>query len=401
MSTKKELLKELYPEDILNISKDLTEGEVQFLKQLNDLLEDKYRDSINEHWINATVPEDFFDDLGKLNYFNNPLLFEGRDGAKTTSQMFQFFMSYTIARFDVSLVTLIGVHQGLGHNSFLFGGSKEQIAYYLPKLQSHELRTCFALTEPEHGSDVAAGLETSAKRDGDKWILNGEKKWIGGASLSDVIPVYAVDADTGEPKGFIIRPEQEGVDIDIIDNKIALRITPNANIHLKNVVVEEEDRLQNINSFKDIAKVLYSTRAGVAYMATGALAGALRATKDYVTQRKQFGKEISKYQLIQEKLAMMQGNLAHAMSLSAQLARMQEDGEYDEVATSTSKMMNSLRLRDSVAMGRGITGGNGILADYDIARFFSDAEAIYTYEGTHEINALVIGRALTGDSAFI
>ncbi|GGI43097.1 acyl-CoA dehydrogenase family protein [Mammaliicoccus stepanovicii] len=401
MTNKDEVLKALFPEDILKTSKDLTEGEVKFLKQLNDLLEEKYRSSINDHWVNATVPEDFFEDMGKLNYFHNPLLFEGREGEKTPSQLFQFFMSYVIARFDVSLVTLLGVHQGLGHNSFLFGGSKEQIAYYLPKLQTHELRTCFALTEPEHGSDVAGGLETTAKRDGDKWIINGAKKWIGGANVADVIPLYAVDVDTGKPKGFIIRPEQEGVEIDVIENKIALRIIPNTNIKLTNVEVKEEDRLQNINGFKDIAKILYSTRAGVAYMATGAMAGALRATLDYVTERKQFGKEISKYQLIQEKLAMMQGNLAQAMATCAQLARMQAKGEYDEVATSAAKMMNALRLRESVAMGRGITGGNGILAEYDIARFFSDAEAVYTYEGTHEINALLIGRALTGDSAFI
>jgi len=401
MSEKIETLKELYTEDLMNVSHELTDGEVKFLKQLNDLLESKYRESINDHWVNATVPEDFFDDMGKLNYFRNPLLFEGRDGAKMPSQLFQFFMSYTVARFDVSLVTLLGVHQGLGHNAFLFGGSKEQVAHYIPKLQSHELRTCFALTEPEHGSDVAGGLETTAKRQGDEWVINGAKKWIGGANVSDVIPLFAVDVETGKPKGFIIRPEQEGVEIDVIENKIALRIIPNTNIRLNNVVVKESDRLQNINSFKDIAKVLYSTRAGVSYMATGAMAGALRATLNYVTERKQFGKEISKYQLIQEKLAMMQGNLSHAIALSAQLARMQENGEYDEVATSTAKMMNALRLRESVSMGRGITGGNGILAEYDIARFFSDAEAVYTYEGTHEINALVIGRALTGDSAFI
>nr|WP_241092500.1 acyl-CoA dehydrogenase family protein [Staphylococcus saprophyticus] len=402
MPTKEEVIKALYPEDILSIAKDLTEGEVKLLKQLNDMLEEKYRDSVNEHWLNATEPEDYFEELGKLNYFQNPLLFEGREGEKTPSQLFQFFMSYTIAKFDVSLATLLGVHQGLGHNSFWFGGSKEQQAYYLPKLQSHELRTCFALTEPEHGSDVAGGLETTAKRDGDKWIINGQKKWIGGANVADVIPVYAVDVETGKPKGFIIEPSQEGVEIDVIENKIALRIVPNTNIHLNNVVVKEEQRLQNINSFKDIARVLYSTRAGVAYMATGAMAGALKATTDYVTKRKQFGKEISKFQLIQEKLAMMQGNLAQAMATCAQLARMQENGEYDEVATSTAKMMNALRLRESVAMGRGVHGGNGILAgEYDIARFFADAEAIYTYEGTHEINALVIGRALTGDSAFI
>ncbi|EPE1978250.1 acyl-CoA dehydrogenase family protein [Staphylococcus pseudintermedius] len=399
---KKNTLKQLYPEDILSIAKGLTDGEVALLQQLNDLLESKYRQDINQHWVDATVPEDYFQDIGKLNYFTNPLLYQGREEAKTPSQLFQFFMSYTIARFDVSLATLLGVHQGLGHNTFLFGGSSEQVAKYVPKLQSHELRTCFALTEPNHGSDVAGGLETVAERHGDEWVIKGAKKWIGGAHVSDVIPVFAVNKDTGKPHCFVVRPDQEGVEIEVLQHKIALRIVPNAEIRLNHVKVKEADRLQNITSFKDIAKILYSTRAGVAYMATGALAGTLRATLSYVKERQQFGKSISQYQLIQEKLAMIQGNLTHAMAMSAQLARMQENGEYDEVATSTAKMMNALRLRESVAMGRGITGGNGILAgEHDIARFFSDAEAIYTYEGTHEMNALVIGRALTGVSAFV
>ncbi|EJG0134708.1 acyl-CoA dehydrogenase family protein [Staphylococcus pseudintermedius] len=399
---KKNTLKQLYPEDILSIAKDLTDGEVALLQQLNDLLESKYRQDINQHWVDATVPEDYFQDIGNLNYFTNPLLYQGREEAKTPSQLFQFFMSYTIARFDVSLATLLGVHQGLGHNTFLFGGSSEQVAKYVPKLQSHELRTCFALTEPNHGSDVAGGLETVAERHSDEWVINGAKKWIGGAHVSDVIPVFAVNKDTGKPHCFVVRPDQEGVEIEVLQHKIALRIVPNAEIRLNHVKVKEADRLQNITSFKDIAKILYSTRAGVAYMATGALAGTLRATLSYVKERQQFGKSISQYQLIQEKLAMIQGNLTHAMAMSAQLARMQENGEYDEVATSTAKMMNALRLRESVAMGRGITGGNGILAgEHDIARFFSDAEAIYTYEGTHEMNALVIGRALTGVSAFV
>lgn len=402
MTNRNDILKTLYPEDVLSIAKDLTDGELELLQQLNDLLEEKYRKDINRHWVDATVPEDFFKDIGNLNYFNNPLLYQGREGAKTPSQLFQFFMAYTLARFDVSLATLLGVHQGLGHNTFLFGGSKEQVAKYVPKLQSHELRTCFALTEPEHGSDVAGGISTTAEQQGDVWIINGEKKWIGGAHVSDVIPVFAVNKATGKPHCFIVTPDQDGVDIEVLQNKIALRIVPNAHIRLHNVQVKEADRLQNITSFKDIAKILYSTRAGVSYMATGALAGTLRASLDYVKQRHQFGKSISQYQLVQEKLAMIQGNLAHAMAMCAALARKQENGEYDEVATSTAKMMNALRLRESVAMGRGVTGGNGILAgEYDIARFFSDAEAVYTYEGTHEINALVIGRTLTGASAFI
>lgn len=197
-----------------------------------------------------------------------------------------------------------------------------------------------------------------------------------------------------------MKRDQAGVKIDVIQDKIALKIVPNCNIYLEDVEVLEEDRLQNINSFKDIAKVLFSTRAGVAFMATGAMAGALQATLKYVKQRDQFGKKISSYQLVQEKLAMMQANVANAMALCVQIARLQEDGDYDEVVTSVGKMLNALRLRETVAMGRGICGGNGILVENDIARFFADAEAVYTYEGTHEINALVIGRALTGQAAF-
>lgn len=400
MTKREETLKQLFPEDVLKLSRDLSDGEVEFLRQLVELLETKYRPGLAKNWANAEVPEGFFEDMGKLGYLTNPLLFQGREGKHTTSQLFQFFFAFTLSRFDISLNTLLGVHSGLGLNSFVFGGDERQQKEYVYKLATHELRTCFALTEPEHGSDVAWGLDTTARREGDKWILNGAKRWIGGANVADVIPVYARDEETNKPKCFIVKREQAGVDIDVIEDKIALRIVPNCNIQLKDVEVLETDRLQNINSFRDIAKVLFSTRAGVAFMATGAMAGALEATLKYVKERDQFGKKISSYQLVQEKLAMMQANVANAMALSVQIARLQEDGDYDEVVTSIGKMINSLRLRETVAMGRGICGGNGILVENDIARFFSDAEAVFTYEGTHEINALVIGRALTGQAAF-
>lgn len=398
---KLEMLKELYPEDIMQYSHELTEGEVKKLYEIRQLLESKYRSVVNDCWMKAEVPEGFFQDMGKVNYLNDPLLFEGRPGAKRRSEMYFAFMCYELSRFDISMNTFVGVHIGLGHNTFLFGGSPEQVQYYIPKLQKHELMTCFALTEPEHGSDVAGGLATTAKREGDKWILNGEKRWIGGGAVADVIPVFARDVDTNQVKCFIVKKGQEGLSADVIENKIALRIVPNANIHLKNVEVAEEDRLQNINGFKDVAKILYSTRAGVAAMAAGGMAGALQATLKYVSQRKQFGKELINYQLVQEKLAMMQANTMSGLGYATQLARMQESGSYSEIATSMAKMFNAIRLRETVAMGRGICGGNGITVDYDIARFFCDAEAVYTYEGTHEVNALVIGRALTGVQAFL
>lgn len=398
---KLEMLKELYPEDIMQYSHELTEGEVKKLYEIRQLLESKYRSVVNDCWMKAEVPEGFFQDMGKVNYLNDPLLFEGRPGAKRRSEMYFAFMCYELSRFDISMNTFVGVHIGLGHNTFLFGGSPEQVQYYIPKLQKHELMTCFALTEPEHGSDVAGGLATTAKREGDKWILNGEKRWIGGGAVADVIPVFARDVDTNQVKCFIVKKGQEGLSADVIENKIALRIVPNANIHLKNVEVAEEDRLQNINGFRDVAKILYSTRAGVAAMAAGGMAGALQATLKYVSQRKQFGKELINYQLVQEKLAMMQANTMSGLGYATQLARMQESGSYSEIATSMAKMFNAIRLRETVAMGRGICGGNGITVDYDIARFFCDAEAVYTYEGTHEVNALVIGRALTGVQAFL
>lgn len=400
MQNREEVLKELFPEDVLKLSRDLSDGEVEFLRQMVEMLETKYRPNLAKNWANAEVPEGFFEDMGNIGYLTNPLLFRGREGKQTTSQIFQFFFAFTLSRFDISLNTLLGVHSGLGLNSFVFGGDDRQKKEYVPKLATHQLRTCFALTEPEHGSDVAWGLDTTAKKVGDKWILNGAKRWIGGANVADIIPIYAQDVETNKPKCFIVKRDQAGVKIDVIQDKIALKIVPNCNIYLEDVEVLEEDRLQNINSFKDIAKVLFSTRAGVAFMATGAMAGALQATLKYVKQRDQFGKKISSYQLVQEKLAMMQANVANAMALCVQIARLQEDGDYDEVVTSVGKMLNALRLRETVAMGRGICGGNGILVENDIARFFADAEAVYTYEGTHEINALVIGRALTGQAAF-
>lgn len=163
-------------------------------------------------------------------------------------------MCYELSRFDISMNTFIGVHIGLGHNTFLFGGSEEQVNYYVPKLQSHELMTCFALTEPEHGSDVAGGLATTAKFDGENWVINGEKRWIGGGAVADVVPVFARDLDTNDVKCFIVEKGQEGFTADVIENKIALRIVPNANLHFKDVKVPESKRLQKSMALKTLLK---------------------------------------------------------------------------------------------------------------------------------------------------
>lgn len=401
MESREQILKELYPEDILKFSEKLTDGEIKVLQRVRKAINEHMRPVVNEYWKNGKFPTEQFKELTKTGMLSDPALFENQPNQFMWRNTYFLFLAYELYKLDASIATFFGVHSGLGYYTFLLGGSPEQQMRWLPKLQNFELQTCFALTEPEHGSDTAAGLATTARREGDKWIINGEKRWIGGASTADLIPVYAKDVEDNQVKCFIIEKGQEGLSVDDIDDKISLRMVQNGNIHLNNVEVSESNRLQNINSFKDVAKVLYATRAGVAYAGAGMMAGSLEAAIEYTTNRKQFGKPIAGFQLVQEKLARMQANSVNALALCARLAELQERGEYSEINSSIAKMINSLRLRETVALGREVCGGNGITLERNVARFFADAEAIYSYEGTHEMNALIIGRKLTGISAFV
>ena len=332
---------------------------------------------------------------------NHPKLFEGREDARKPSQLYNFFLYYELARFDASIATFYTVHGGLGYNTILIGGDERQIKEFAPKVANFEWQTCFALTEPDHGSDIAGGLATTAKREGDHWIINGEKRWIGGADTADIVPVFARDVEDGKIKCFIIRKGAKGYDAKPIPQKVSLRAVQNGHITMEDVVVPETDRLQNINGFSDVAKILVNTRADVAHIATGITGGAYVAALNYVKDRDQFGKKISQFQIIQEKLARMQANTVAAIGYSVRLAEMLEEGNFDMTNSSLSKMHNSLVMRETVALAREVVGGNGITLATDVARFFADAEAIYTYEGTHEINALIVGRAITGSGAFV
>lgn len=403
MTTKNEKLQKLFPEDLYLFSQALTEPEVDVLWDVEAALEKHLRPVITKHTEKAEFPfEEFYKVTKEVGLLTDERLYEGRDenDRLLPSQYYNNFLWILLARFDTSIATFYGVHAGLGYYSFLLGGSDEQVKKWAPKIQNFELQTCFALTEPEHGSDIAGGLSTTARREGDKWILNGEKKWIGGAISADIIPVYARDTEDGKIKCFIVKKGQPGLRVDKIENKIALRMVQNGHIFLENVEVMEEDRLQKINGFRDVARVLYETRSGVANLAAGLSAGAYRAALKYVKEREQFGKKLASFQLVQEKISRMQANVITQYAVCTQLAKLQTEGEPDEVRSSIGKMQNSLSMRETASLAREVCGGNGIVLEYDVARFFQDAEAIYTYEGTHEINALVIGRALTGVGAF-
>lgn len=396
-----EKLNKLYPEDLLKYSQELTEQEVDLLVDLRKVLEEELEPILEDHWKNETFPFDAFQSVIDLGLMNHPDLFIDRDGERKVSEYFNMFRLYELARTDTSLATFFAVHAGLGYTTLLLGGSEEQIAYYAPKLASFEMQTCFALTEPDHGSDIAGGIATTAVRDGDNWIISGEKRWIGGAGTADIIPVFARNPETKEILCFLVPGDAEGVRVEKIDGKIALRLVQNGHIYLDNVRVSDEQRLPNITSFKDVSKILYTTRADVTHIASGTHAGSLKAAIEYAKNRDQFGRSITQFQLVQEKLARMEANTVTGLGLSHRLATLQAAGEFAEVPASVAKMQNARLLRETVALGREIGGGNGITVEYKVAKFFADAEAIYSYEGTHEINSLIIGRHLTGKGAFV
>lgn len=268
-------------------------------------------------------------------------------------------------------------------------------------MQKLELIGSFGLTEPEVGSAAAGGLTVTAKREGNKWILNGQKKWIGNATFADVNIIWARDLDDNQVKGFIVEKGNSGFKADKIENKMALRIVQNGLITLTNCEVTEENRLQNCNSFKDVAKVLRMTRAGVAWMAVGCARGAYESALKYTRERIQFGRPIASFQLIQNHLVEMLSNLTAMQTLVYRLSELQDNNQLTDEHASLAKVFCTLRMRDVVSRAREVMGGNGILLEYDVARFVADAEAIYSYEGTKEINSLIVGRAITGFSAFV
>ncbi|MAO10950.1 MAG: acyl-CoA dehydrogenase, partial [Flavobacteriaceae bacterium] len=235
----------------------------------------------------------------------------------------------------------------------------------------------------------------------DEWVLNGQKKWIGNATFADVIVIWARDEDSGRAKGFLVRKGNPGFKAEKMENKMALRTVQNALITMKDCRVPESDRLQKCESFKDTAKVLKMTRAAVAWQAVGCARGAYESALKYTKKREQFGRPIASFQLIQNHLVEMVSNLTAMQTLCFRLSELQDEDLLTDEHASLAKVFCSMRTRDVVSRAREVMGGNGILLEHDVARFVADAEAIYSYEGTKEINSLIVGRAITGYSAFV
>jgi glutaryl-CoA dehydrogenase len=381
---------------------DLLSGpERDIVARVRDFLRAEVEPIANEYWARAEFPFQLIDGFRKLDIAG--LMYDGLAAHRGT-RLLSGFLSMEIARADPSVNSFYGVHTGLAMGSINRCGSPEQKQRWLPPMARLEKIGAFGLTEPHGGSDVAGGLETTARRhggpNGGHWVLNGAKKWIGNGTFADLVIIWARDLDDGAVKGFVVEKGTPGFSATKIEGKVALRTVQNADLALDDCVVDEDHRLQEANSFADTADVLRLTRGGVAWGAVGCMSAAYDLALGYAMEREQFGRPIGGFQLVQDHLATMLGNVTASLALVVRLAQLQDAGVHQDEHSALAKSFTTLRMRETVGLAREVFGGNGILLENNVARYFADAEALYSYEGTREINQLIVGRAVTGLGAF-
>ncbi|GAB2805123.1 acyl-CoA dehydrogenase family protein [Actinoallomurus bryophytorum] len=371
----------------------LTEDEREIVLRVRSFMEKEVAPIANEAWAKAEFPHRLVPGFAELDVAGL--------ACRGARSLLTGFVTMEMNRVDPSMATFFGVHTGLAMGSIAHCGSDEQQERWLPAMSRMQKIGAFGLTEPHGGSDVAAGLETTARRDGDAWVLNGAKRWIGNATFADLVIIWARDEEDDHVKGFVVEKGTPGFTATKIEHKIALRTVENADITLTDCRVPEADRLQRAGGFRDTADILRRTRGGVAWQAVGVMMGAYERALAYAKEREQFGRPIAKFQLVQDLLVRILGNLTSSMGMVVRLAQLQDSGVYRDEHSALAKAYCTVRMREAVGWSREILGGNGIVLDYDVGRFVADAEAIYSYEGTREMNTLITGRAITGLGAFV
>ncbi|WP_394940092.1 acyl-CoA dehydrogenase family protein [Psychromicrobium sp. YIM B11713] len=379
--------------DLMQIVDLLSQEERERYLSTRQFLQQRVRPASIDYWNKEEFPFELLPELASFGL--------GELQTDGSSQLFKGLMYLEVARADVSLSALVGIHNELIVGMIDELGSEEQKRRWLPGLKSFRQLGAFALTEPNHGSDVAGGLETTAELIDGEWLIKGAKRWIGSGTIADFALVWARDLADKEIKGFIVETDRPGYSASKIENKIGLRIMQNADIRLEQVRIPQANLLPGAVNFAAANELLRDSRAWVGWQGAGIQFAAFDVARAYVVGRQQFGRPLAKFQLVQLGLSEILGDASCSLALMVQFARLQTQREAKMAQAAMVKATTTRLARQSVAKGRALLGGNGIVTDYEMAKIFGDAEILYTYEGSYEINSLIVGRAVTGMSAFV
>ncbi|KAE9618159.1 putative acyl-CoA oxidase [Lupinus albus] len=382
--------------DYFELDDLLAPEEKAIRNKVRDLMEKEIAPIMTEYWEKAKFPFQIIPKIGSLNIAGGTIKGYGCPGLSVTGSA---LAAAEIARVDASCSTFFLVHSSLAMLTIALCGSEAQKQKYLPSLAQLKTIACWALTEPDYGSDASALNTTATKVEGG-WILDGQKRWIGNSTFADLLVIFARNTTTNQINGYIVKKDVPGLTVTKIENKIGLRIVQNGDIILRKVFVPDEDRIAELNSFQDTNKVLALSRVMVAWQPIGASMGIYDMCHRYLKERKQFGAPLAAFQINQQKLVKILSNVQAMILVGWRLCKLYESGKMTPGHASLGKSWISLRARESAALGRELLGGNGILADFHVAKAFCDLEPIYTFEGTYDINTLVTGREVTGFASF-
>lgn len=390
------LKSEFYPLDPLKLEQSLTHDELGLMHMIRDFANIKLKPLVTEGFWLQNQAINAYRLMGELNLLTGDIAH--RFGGPKINAVAYGLIARELEKIDSSFRTIFSITASLVATAIDSFGSEEQQNYYLPLLNSGKLVGSFALTEPNHGSDPGS-METTAQKVDGGYKINGEKRWIGLAPYADIFIIWAKD-ETLQIRGFIIEKQMPGIDISIIEGKISLRIAPQGHIKLNNVFVPEENILPKANGINAPFTCLNHARYGISWGALGAAEECLNISLTYAKNRIQFKAPIASKQLIQKKLVDMQVEIALGLQACLQVGRLIEKEEGSFLMINLLKYNSAAKALIIARNARDILGGNGILEEYSIMRHLVNLETVNTYEGTSDIHALTLGRALTGLSAF-
>jgi glutaryl-CoA dehydrogenase len=385
----------LDPRDFLALDALLDDEERAIRDTVRQFVRDRILPEIGDWFEQAILPRELAQEFGRLGLFGMHLEGYGLPGA---SSVMYGLVCMELEAGDSGVRSFVSVQGSLAMFAIWKWGSEEQKQRWLPPMHAGEVLGCFGLTEPDAGSDPGS-MRTTARRDGSDWILNGTKMWITNGTIADVAVVWA-RTEAGAINGFLIEHGMKGFEAPEMHKKMSLRASVTSELVLKDVRVPEENRFPEVSTLRGPLSCLDEARYGIVWGSMGAARACFEAALDYAKERIVFGKPIAGYQLTQQKLAEMALEVNRGSLLALHLGRMKDDGTLLPEHVSMGKMGNVRAALEVCRTARTVLGGNGITLEYPVIRHMNNLESVLTYEGTHEVHTLSVGKALTGENAF-